>query len=132
MHAGRKVAAPPPSSPRQPGGEGRIRVDSRFRGLVEKAPALGVEGPFISAAVPEDLEDLRAKELKAIGKVTVPRSLDNPNAGLVQLLKHEAQRRLKVETKSLALGRAAVRYTALPTPASVLQWTVECARKAGT
>lgn len=98
VHAGRKVAAPPPSPPRQPGGEGRISVDSRFRGLVEKAPALPVGGPFASAAVPENLEDLRAQELNAIGKVIVPRTLDNPNAGLVRLLKREAQRRLKVET----------------------------------
>ena len=99
VHAGKAVPDRPRARPRQPGETGRISLDSRFRGLIGETPAIPVEGPFASAAVPEDLEDLRARELKAIGRVAAPRNLDNPHAGLVQLLRREAQRREKAEAE---------------------------------
>jgi hypothetical protein len=54
-------------------------------------------GPFASKYVPEDLEELRANELKAIGKVTVPKSLERYHPGLSDLMKKEAKRRAKHE-----------------------------------
>jgi hypothetical protein len=99
VHAGKPVPDRPKAPPRQPGETGRISLDSRFRGLIEETPGLPVEGPFASAAVPEDLDDLRARELKAIGRVAAPRNLDNPHAGLVQLLRREAERREKAEAE---------------------------------
>ncbi|MEP0191929.1 MAG: hypothetical protein ABJP70_05830 [Erythrobacter sp.] len=56
---------------------------------------MAVEGPFGSKNVPEDLEELLALELKAIGKVTVPRELGRPPRGLQRLLKKDEKRRLK-------------------------------------
>lgn len=55
-----------------------------------------VEGRFVSRSVPEDMADLRIVELKAIGRVTVPRNLDRRHPGLVQLLKREDAIREKV------------------------------------
>lgn len=82
VHAGRPVLEPPKSPPRRPGETGRIRLDRRFLDLFEEAPALPVNGPFASKMVPETLEDLRAQEVKAIGRATVPKDLDNPHAGI--------------------------------------------------
>jgi len=99
VHAGRAVPEPPKAPPRRPGETGRIDLDERFRGLVAQAPSIPVDGPFASPLVPEDLAELRAQELRVIGKVAVPRNLEKPNVGLEQLLKREAQRRLKVEAE---------------------------------
>lgn len=40
-------------------------------------------GPFASAAVPEDLDELHDQELKAIGRVTVRRNLERFHYALV-------------------------------------------------
>jgi len=96
VHAGQRVPGPPGAAPRGPGETGRVVLDRRFRGLVEESDPFPVDGPFASAAVPESLEDLRAQELKAIGRVAVPRGLDTPHVGLVGLLKKEEQRRQKI------------------------------------
>jgi hypothetical protein len=45
-----------------------------------------VEGPFASQYVPEDLEELLALELEAIGKVAVLRELGRLHRGLYRLL----------------------------------------------
>lgn len=97
FHADRSVKKPPKIPPRQPEQTGRIRLDRRFHGLIEEASPIPVEGQFASAAVPEDLEELRAHELKAIGKVGVLRNLDKPHTGLAQLLMREAEIRRKAE-----------------------------------
>jgi len=96
VHAGKRVMSPPKAPPRRPGETGRIRLDRRFKGLVDEVPAIAVDGPFASQAVPEDLGDLRAQELKAIGRVAVPKNLDKPHPGLAKLLKREEQRREKL------------------------------------
>ncbi len=70
---------PPRAKARQPGESGRLRVDSRFADLVAEAKPMPALGPFASADVPEVLEELRAQELKAIGKIAVPRNLDSPH-----------------------------------------------------
>lgn len=93
--AGRKVPDPPPARPRGPGETGRVRLDARFRGLVPEAGPIPEDGPFASAAVPEDLEELRAKEAKAIGKITFARTLDRPHPALAALVRRDEQRREK-------------------------------------
>lgn len=93
VHAARTVPAPPVPRPRGPGEGGRIRLDARFRDLIPEAGAMAEEGPFKSAAVPEDLSDLREAELKAIGRVAVARDLSRAHPALGQLLKREAQLR---------------------------------------
>lgn len=52
-------------------------------------------GPFASSVVPEELEELRAQELRAIGRVAVPRSLEPAHRGLAQFLKQEKRRHEK-------------------------------------
>ena len=59
------------------------------------AAPLASNGPFASALVPEDLDELHAQELQAIGKASVPHTLDRPHKGLVQILKQEQRRRDK-------------------------------------
>lgn len=56
-----------------------------------------VDGPFSSVRVPEDLEELRAQEVEAVGRVSVPRTLDKPHAGLVKLLRREEKIRQKAQ-----------------------------------
>lgn len=98
VHAGRPVPEPPRSAGRGPGSTGRLRVDSRFAGVVQAADPLPSSGPFATKLVPEDLEELRANEIEAIGRASVPRSLDNAHNGLRELLKKEEKRRIKTET----------------------------------
>lgn len=96
VHAGKAVNGPPRAPCRRPGQTGRIRLEAKFKGLVPETPPMPVSGPFVSRSVPEDLEDLRVVELKAIGRVAVPRNLDRCHPGLVQLLKREDAIREKV------------------------------------
>lgn len=95
VHAGRPVKDCPAPEARRPGQTGRIRVDARFQGLVHEAGRFPVNGPFTSAAIPEDLEELRSRELKALGRVAASKDLQKPHVGLVQLLKREKERREK-------------------------------------
>jgi hypothetical protein len=95
VHAGRKVPAPPAPRPRGPGETGRVSLDRRFRGHVPEAAPMPIGGPFASARVPEDLGELRARELEAFGRVMAPRDLARPAAGLARLLRTEAARREK-------------------------------------
>ena len=87
----------PQPRPRGPGENGRVRLDGRFRGHVKEAARMPVGGPFASEIVPEDLEELLALEVKAIGKATVPRELGRPHRGLQRLLKKDEKRRQKFE-----------------------------------
>ncbi len=93
VHAGRPVTAPPKPPARGPGESGRVLLDKRFRGYVPEAEPMSEEGPFASRLVPEDLGELRANELKAIGKAAVPRDLSWAPIGMASLLRREAQRR---------------------------------------
>lgn len=95
VHAGRFVTAPPKPPARGPGESGRVRLDPRFRGHVPEAAPMPEKGPFASRLVPEDLDELRALELKAIGKAAAPRDLSRPPIGLARLLRKEAERREK-------------------------------------
>ncbi|WP_229658358.1 hypothetical protein [Tsuneonella deserti] len=92
VHAGRPVTAPPKPPARGPGESGRVRLDPRFRGHVSEAAPMPEEGPFASRLVPEDLGELRANELKAIGKAVAPRDLSRPPIGMARLLRKERER----------------------------------------
>lgn len=95
VHAGKVVASPPPPPDRKPGENGRVRLDGRFRGQVAEAGRMPVDGPFVSRHVPEDLAELRERELDAIGKAKAPRDLSQPHVGLSALLRDEESRREK-------------------------------------
>ena len=95
VHAGRPVPKPPRALARRPGETGRISLDQRFAKVLEPASPISSMGPFASAEVPEDLGELLARELKAIGRIAVPRTLERPHPGLHQVLKQEQRRREK-------------------------------------
>lgn len=95
VHAGKPVPTRPKAPPRRPGETGRLSVDARFAKVLSSAPAPSSEGPFASALVPENLDELYAQELNAIGRASAPKTLDAPHRGLVQLLKQEQRRREK-------------------------------------
>ena len=99
VHAGKPVPKPPPPPPRRPGEIGRVRLDPRFANVVTPAGPLPSNGPFASTAVPEDLDELRARELKALGRVGVPRTLEQPYRALIPLLKKEERRREKASER---------------------------------
>ena len=77
VHAGRPVPAPPAAPARAPGQRPYLHVDGRLVDLPE-ADLPSSAGPFATVKVPEDLEELRDRELKTIGraasaaKITVP------------------------------------------------------------
>lgn len=95
VHAGRPAAPPPRPPGRGPGESGRVTLDPRFRGHVPEATPMPEEGPFASPLVPENLGELRANELKAIGKAAAPRDLSRPPIGMARLLRKEVERREK-------------------------------------
>jgi hypothetical protein len=95
LRAGKPVPEMPKAQPRQPGTTGRLLVDRRFEPFVPQAQPLSSAGPFASALVPEDLDELRRMELKAIGKAITPRSLEGAHPGLRDVLAKEAKRRAK-------------------------------------
>ena len=95
VHAGKAVPNCPKVPPRRPGESGRIHVDRRFANVLAAVEPMSSSGPFASAAVPEDLDDLYQQELKAIGRVAVPRKLERFHYGLTQIFKQEERRRTK-------------------------------------
>lgn len=95
VHAGRQVAAPPKAPPRRPGETGRVRIDARFAAFMPEAKPLPSTGPFATSQVPEDMEELREKELKAIGSAKVPKTLDLVHPGLKHIVEREKRRREK-------------------------------------
>jgi len=96
VRAGKKVPDRPRPPARRPGGSGRCYIDNRLAPFIPRAPEKSSDGPFESALVPENLEDLREIELKAIGKVGRPKSLERTHPGLRDFLAKEARRRAKV------------------------------------
>jgi len=95
VHAGKPVPKSPKLPARRPGETGRIHVDHRFASVLTAVEPMRSLGPFASAAVPEDLDELYRQELKAIGRVAVPRRLDRFHHGLAQIFKQEERRRAK-------------------------------------
>jgi len=97
VRAGKPVPKPPHSEPRRPGQTGRLCVDARLAPWLTATAPMSSAGPFASKYVPEDLEELRANELKAIGKVVVPKSLERYHPGLSDIMKKQGKRRAKYE-----------------------------------
>jgi hypothetical protein len=94
-HAGKPVPKCPKLPARRPGETGRVHVDHRFANFLTAVEPMPSSGPFASAAVPEDLDELYQQELKAIGRVAVPRKLERFHHGLAQIFKQEERRRGK-------------------------------------
>lgn len=95
VRAGKPVPQAPKPEERRPGEEGRVRVDKRFAKVMRIAPPMSSAGPFATKYVPEDLEQLQRQELAAVGKATVPKSLDRPHKSLRALLTKESKRKEK-------------------------------------
>lgn len=105
VRAGKRVPERPCPPPRRAGQSERMRLDARFTRVMEAAPAPPSTGPFVSALVPEDLEELRARELKAIGRVPAPRDLKRPHPALLPLLQRDEKRRKKLKAQSWVAAR---------------------------
>lgn len=94
VHAGRPVPAPPAAPARGPGERPYIYVDGRFAHLPE-APLPSSAGPFASAKVPEDLDELRALELKAIGRPASATKITIQHPAIQALLARDEKERVK-------------------------------------
>lgn len=95
VHAGRTVPAPPPPPARSPGQNGRMLIDPKFEPFIPKAAPIPSSGPFASAEVPEDLEELRERETKLLGKVTVSKDLSRHHPALSSIMRSEQRLREK-------------------------------------
>jgi len=98
IRAGRLVPPPPAARPRGPGETGFVMLDRRFGGAIAHARPSPPGGPFASAFVPEDLCDLRQRELDAIGRVIVPDTITTLHSGLTRLTQQELRRRQKYQS----------------------------------
>ncbi|MBD8621183.1 hypothetical protein IFT67_19935 [Sphingomonas sp. CFBP 13728] len=94
VHAGRAVSKPPAAPARGPGKRPYIHVDPRLARLPE-APLPSSAGPFASAKVPEDLEELRAQTLKAIGRPASAAKITLPHPAIRMLLAQDEKERAK-------------------------------------
>lgn len=101
VRAGKPVPECPTVPARRPGETGRVRLDSRFANAFTPAEPLPSSGPFASAAVPEDLDELYAQELKAVGRVGIPRTLARIHSAIRHILQQEQRRRSKVASDPL-------------------------------
>ena len=97
VHAGRTVSGPPAAPARGPGQRPYLLVDSRLADLPE-APLPTSAGPFASVKVPEDLEELRAQELKAIGRAASASKIAVPHPAIRVLLDHDEKEQTKATT----------------------------------
>jgi hypothetical protein len=97
VHAGRPVLRCPKVPARRPGETGRIHVDQRFATILTAVEPIPSSGPFASAAVPEDLDELYQAELKAVGRVAVSRTFERLHHALASIFKQEERRRSKQE-----------------------------------
>lgn len=94
VHAGRPVSEPPAAPARGPGKRPYIHVDRRLAHLPEAALSSSA-GPFASANVPEDLEELRAQTLKAVGRPASAAKITLPHPAIRMLLAQDEKERTK-------------------------------------
>lgn len=87
-----------PLPPRKPGQDALLPLHGTLAEKFGSQPAEpeDPEGPFATAAVPEDLEQLRLDTLKQVGKVTVSPKLDRPHRTVHALLRQDERRREKI------------------------------------
>lgn len=96
LRAGKRVPTCPGFPPRGPGQTGRLHLDSRFAQVLDQVEPICSDGPFASKVVPEDLEQLFVQELKAIGRVTVPKITDRTHPSLGHILRQDERRQAKL------------------------------------
>lgn len=96
LHAGRPVSEPPAAPARRPGEKPYIHVDGRFIDLPEALLPLSA-GPFASAKVLENLEELRTQALKAIGRPASATKITVPHPAIGKLLAEDEKEREKAE-----------------------------------
>ena len=99
LHAGKPVPRCPKVPARGPGQTGRMHLDSRFANVLNPVEPIPSSGPFASALVPEELDQLYQQEFKGLGRIGVPRTLDRVHYGLAKIFKKEQQRREKSATQ---------------------------------
>jgi hypothetical protein len=75
-------------------------VDKRLAPFIVKALLISANGPFAMPEVPDSLDELRERELKALGKVSVPRTLESHHPGLNEVVGKEGRRRQKSANSS--------------------------------
>ncbi|SFR97774.1 hypothetical protein [Sphingomonas jatrophae] len=97
VHAGRPVPDRPKAPARRPGERPYILVDNRFSGL-PTAPLPSSAGPFASAKVPEDLEQLRVQERSAIGRAVSAGKIVVPHSAIRSLLARDEKDLAKAST----------------------------------
>lgn len=95
VHAGQKVPAPLTPPARRPGGSGRILIDHRFEPYIPRADPLPSTGPFTLPEVPDDFEQMRKREARLIGKVTVAKDLSRYHHAFNDIMRKEARLREK-------------------------------------
>jgi len=94
VHAGRAVSKSPAAPARGPGKRPYTHVDPRLARL-PKAPLPSSAGPFASAKVAEELEELRAQTLKAIGRPASAARITLPHPAIRMLLAQDEKERAK-------------------------------------
>ena len=101
VHAGRSVPERPAAHARRPGETGRIRISGRFKGLLTAAEPMSSEGPFASAFVPEDLDELFGLEKQALGTVRVPRDVARQHEELGRFLAQKERRQKQRQERGI-------------------------------
>lgn len=98
VYAGRPVAKPPKAPARLPGQHPALAISGALGKLLPAAPEPSAQGPFASSNVPENLDDLRQKELAAIGRAPSAGRLADLHPSIKAALdrdEHERQRAIK-------------------------------------
>ncbi len=98
VHAGRPVAKPPKAPARLPGQHPALAISGALGKLLPAAPEPSAQGPFASSNVPENLDDLRQKELAAIGRAPSAGRLADLHPSIKAALdrdEHERQRAIR-------------------------------------
>lgn len=106
VHAGHGVPDPPKPEPRRPGQRQHLYLDERFADVLDCEPIADPGGPFASAFVPENLDDLREMLVRKVGRVGQARKLDPVHPGLAGILKREQELRTKAAQADRTWGMA--------------------------
>jgi hypothetical protein len=98
VHAGKAIAKPPRAPARLPGQHPALEIGGALGKLLPPAPETSAQGPFASPNVPENLDDLRQKELAAIGRPPSAGKLADLHPSIKAALdrdEHERQRAIR-------------------------------------
>ncbi|MGQ3179921.1 MAG: hypothetical protein ACT6SC_20210, partial [Blastomonas fulva] len=70
-------------------------IGPKFEPFIPKASPLPSSGPFASAEVPHDLEELRERETRLIGKVRVAKDMSRCHPTFKDIMRKEQRLREK-------------------------------------